>query len=43
VEEDIEKHTNRYGKAKLILQQNRYYIEAEPAIMDELKKLPCIN
>lgn len=30
VEEEIEKHTNRYGKAKLILQQNKYYIEAEP-------------
>jgi DNA excision repair protein ERCC-3 len=43
VVEDIERYTNRYGKAKLILQQNKYYIEAEPKIMSELKKLDCIK
>lgn len=35
-------HTNRYGKAKLILQQNKYFIEAENAIMEEIKKIPTI-
>ena len=29
VEEEIRNHTNNYGKAKLILQQNKYFIEAE--------------
>ena len=43
VEEMIEEHTNRYGKAKLILQQNKYYIEADASVMGELRKINCIE
>ncbi len=38
VEEMIEEHINYYGKAKLILQQNKYYIEADASVMGELRK-----
>lgn len=43
VKADIEKYTNRYGKAKLILQQNKYFIEAEQDIMDELLEIPEVR
>lgn len=43
VEECIAMHTSRYGKAKLILQQNKYYIEAENAIMEQIKLIPMVK
>lgn len=42
VKEMIENCTNRYGKAKLILQNNKYFIEAENQIMQEIKKIPLV-
>ena len=42
VEEMIDQHTRSYGKAKLILQNNKYYIEAEPEMMDKLLKIEAV-
>lgn len=43
VKEFIEENTNRYGKAKLILQAQKYYIEAEQGVMDDLKNTTSIK
>lgn len=43
VKEYIDEHTKKYGKAKLILEQNRYKIEAESGIMKELKNIPKVR
>jgi DNA excision repair protein ERCC-3 len=43
MEKFIEDYTNRYGKAKLVLQQNKYFIEAENSVLDEMRKIPCIE
>lgn len=37
VREFVEENTNKYGKAKLILQAQKYFIEAEHGVMEELK------
>ena len=42
MEELIKECTSRYGKAKLILEANRYYIEAEQGIMDEIVTVPSV-
>ena len=43
VDEMIEEHTRSYGKAKLVLQDNKYYIEAEKEMMDRLLKIEVIS
>lgn len=43
MKEYIDEHTKRYGKAKLILEKNRYKIEAESSIMKELKSIPKVR
>ena len=43
VDEMIEEHTRAYGKAKLVLQDNKYYIEAEKEMMDRLLKIEVIS
>ena len=42
MEKFIEDYTNRYGKAKLVLQQNKYFIEAENSVLDEMRNIPII-
>jgi hypothetical protein len=43
VEEEIKQHTGSYGKAKLILQQSKYFIEAEHCIMEQIKRIPIVE
>lgn len=43
VREYIDEHTRKYGKAKLILEQNKYKIEAEADIMAELREIPEVS
>ena len=43
VEEKIEECTKQYGRAKLILQQNKYYIEAETPDMEKIKTLEYVK
>lgn len=43
VQEFIKEHSSSYGKAKLILRRNEYFIEtSDPNIMNRLKSFKCI-
>ena len=41
--EHIGLHTKKYGKAKLILEHNKYKIEAESDIMREIESIPLVK
>ena len=40
----VQESTGNYGKVKLVLQRNKYFVESpQPAILDKLLKVGCLG